>query len=147
MAEKEEKISKKDRFEILLEDMNGKIDTILEGRVITDNKIDRLGQKADTNKAELEKMIVESNKTLRGVINGVEIKLSHRIEKVEQKVDVVDKKVDALDKKVDDIKTELKQDISKVDEKIDKLDEKMTDRQDTIEKKVDIVHQKVFLGH
>jgi len=113
----------KDHLEILLEDINGKFNLVLEGYTALDKKI-------DTRFDELNEKI-ENNSFMIGVLNNkidaVDERLSTKIDAVEEKLS---KRIDAVDEK-------LSQRIDAVDEKlsqrIDAVDEKLSKRIDSVE--------------
>ena len=125
---KDGELTKKDRFEILLEDMNKNIKGIAEGHGILLAEVKDGNRKSEERDKELGDMIKSNSKTHHERIDKVDRKIDDVKNELSQRIDKIDQKLD------------------KVDKKIDKLDEKMTIRQDKIEEKVDIVHQKVF-GH
>ncbi|MEW6110423.1 MAG: hypothetical protein AB1632_14845 [Nitrospirota bacterium] len=144
MAEKDEKIGKKELFEVLLEKVYGEVKRVSEGHDIVIKNIEEVRQEGRTNKEELVGMIKFSNKVLHEKIDNVKTELSQRIDKVEQKIDNVKTE---LSQRIDNVEQKLSHQIEKVEQKVNKLDEKMTKRQDEIEGKVDTVYQKVIIGH
>ncbi|OGC13404.1 hypothetical protein A3J90_06105 [candidate division WOR-1 bacterium RIFOXYC2_FULL_37_10] len=93
-----------DHFEIILEDINSKIDLILEKDYVSksdlQNTEDRLMEKIDTNS-----LAIKANnfaiKALNNKIDEVEIRLSKRIDEVGQKIDRVETN---LSDKIDEVK-------------------------------------------
>lgn len=83
----------KDHLEILLEDINGKFNLVLEGYTALDKKI-------DTRFDELNEKI-ENNSFMIGVLNNkidaVDERLSTKIDAVEEKLS---KRIDAVDEKL-----------------------------------------------
>lgn len=70
-----------DHLEILLEDMNGKFDLILEGHQLLKRQIDAAREEAR-----------EANQRLEFKIDVV----NHKVDKLEQKVDKLEQKVDGV---------------------------------------------------
>jgi chromosome segregation ATPase len=107
----------KDHLEILLEDIRGKFDLVLEGHAALDKKIDvrfdDLNEKIEHNSF----MIGALNKK----IDSVDERLSKKIDAVEEnlnkKIDAVDEK---LSKKIDAVDEKLSKKIDAVDEKLSK---------------------------
>ena len=105
----------KDHLEILLEDMHGKFDLIIEGHAALDRKIDNKFEELN------EKIAFNSFKidALNTKIDGVEAKLSQKIDDVEtkltQKINAVETK---LTQKIDAVETKLTQKIDGVEAKL-----------------------------
>jgi len=106
----------KDHLEILLEDMHGKFDLIIEGHAALDRKIDNKFEELN------EKIAFNSFKidALNTKIDGVEAKLSQKIDDVEtkltQKIDGVEAK---LSQKIDGVAADLKATDARLSAKID----------------------------
>lgn len=82
----------KEHIEILLEDISGKFDLILEGHTSLDRKMDRIHEELTEN--------IE--------INNIKIDaLSNRMERLELKVDGLEHKVDGLEHKIDAVAADL----------------------------------------
>lgn len=82
----------KEHIEILLEDISGKFDLILEGHTSLDRKMDRIHEELTEN--------IE--------INNIKIDaLSNRMERLERKVDGLEHKVDGLEHKIDAVAADL----------------------------------------
>ncbi len=84
----------KGNLEMILEDINGKFDLVLEGYAALDKKLDtrfdELNEKIENNSFKID--------VLNNKIDGVDAKLSKRIDGVEEK----------LSKKIDGVAAELK---------------------------------------
>lgn len=72
---------KKDRLEILLEDINGKLDLVLEGHQLLARQIEAAREEA----READRRIEFKTDTV-----------NHKVDKLEQKVDRLDQKVDGV---------------------------------------------------
>jgi len=97
------------RIEVILEDMNGKFDLLLEGHATLDQKIDRVQAESREQHAEAMAMSKTVHDSLSTRIDGVEQRLDAKIDGVEQR----------LDSKIDSVRDELKDDIRAVGEKVD----------------------------
>lgn len=82
----------KEHIEILLEDISGKFDLILEGHTSLDRKMDRIHEEL-TEKIEINNIKVDA--------------LSNRMERLERKVDGLEHKVDGLEHKIDAVAADL----------------------------------------
>lgn len=98
---------KKEHFEILLEDINGKFDLVLEGYQVLRDEIIRtreeLCEKIDENTARI-KINTDMIVTLDGKIDAVDEKLSARIDAVEEKLS---NRIDKLSGRVDSVEENL----------------------------------------
>jgi phage shock protein A len=106
----------KDNLEILLEDIRGKFDLVLEGHEV------------------LRKEILDTRQELCEKISFVDFKvdaLDKKVGTLDKKVDTLDKKVGTLDKKVDT----LDKKVGTLDKKVDTLDKKVG----TLDKNLDAV--------
>jgi chromosome segregation ATPase len=91
----------KDHLEILLEDMNGKFDLMLEGHTGLRHEISRLreelGEKIDLNTIRIEAL----DEKLSARIDAVDEKLSARIDSVEEnlgvRIDLVETRIDSVE--------------------------------------------------
>ena len=110
----------KDHLEILLEDIRGKFDLVLEGHDTLRQEIrgtrEELGEKINLVDFKVE--------TLNQKIDGVEERLTQKIDGVEesltQKIDGVR---DSLDRKIDGVRGDLTQKIDSVEARLsDKID-------------------------
>jgi len=112
----------KDHLEILLEDINGKFNLVLEGYTALDKKI-------DTRFDELNEKI-ENNSFMIGVLNN---KIDAVDERLSKKIDAVDER---LSKKIDAVE-------EKLSKRIDAVEEKLSTRIDAVEEnlggKIDVV--------
>jgi exonuclease VII large subunit len=129
---------------MILEDINGKFDLILEGYSSLDKKIDKNHQESNEKHAHTAFLLDVLNQKLDGVdakltekIDGVETKLTEKIDGVEtkltEKIDGVETK---LIEKIDSVETKLTAKIDSVEtqlgEKIDALaDDLSAHRRDT----------------
>lgn len=120
----------KDHLEILLEDMNGKFDLVLEGHQVLRNEITRTREelcgKIDLNTARIEFVkdeLILAKEELGARIDSVETNLNERIDSIEnnlnERIDSVEKnlgekvdrntvRIEALDDKIDAVATDLK---------------------------------------
>jgi outer membrane murein-binding lipoprotein Lpp len=101
----------KERFEVLLEHMDKNIQTVLEGHLSLDFKIDRNHKEAKelNNKTNLKLDLIAQ--TLAGKIEQVDQKVENnreaieinriKIEQVDQKVEINREKIEQLDRKVE----------------------------------------------
>ncbi len=87
----------KDHLEILLEDMNGKFDLVLEGHEGLRNDMrrleKRLGKKIDLNAAKIEALADHTNERF----NSMEHKLEALDEKLSNRIDVVNCRLDSVE--------------------------------------------------
>jgi archaellum component FlaC len=97
---------KKEHLEMILEDINGKFDLVLEGYAALDKKLDNrfdlLNEKIEMNSFKIN--------VLSQKIDGVEEKLTRKIDGVEEK----------LTKKIDGVEEKLTRKIDGVEEKLTK---------------------------
>jgi vacuolar-type H+-ATPase subunit I/STV1 len=126
MAEKN-----KERFEVLLEAIQGDVKAIAEGQGILGNKIDLLDRKIDhidrkheTNAKALHGLLIDKKSELNEKIDQVEQKLGEKIDQVESKLDT---KIDQVEQKLED--------------KIDQVEQTIGGKIDRVEYKLD-VHMK-----
>jgi len=104
------------RMEVILEDMNGKFDLLLEGHAALDQKIDRVQSTSQNQHAEALAMNKTVHDSLDSKIEGTEQRLDAKIDGVEQR----------LDAKIDSVRDELKEDIRVVGEKVDGHEERIS---------------------
>jgi chaperonin cofactor prefoldin len=116
---------KKDHLEILLEDIRGKFDLVLEGHVVLERKIDGV-------RTELKQDISLCNfkiDALNDKIDGVRTELKQDISRCNFKID-------ALNDKIDDVDQRLTAKIDEVDRrlgaKIDEVDRRLGDKIDAV---------------
>ncbi|OGC06578.1 hypothetical protein A2526_00110 [candidate division WOR-1 bacterium RIFOXYD2_FULL_36_8] len=121
---------KKEHFEIILEDINSKINLILKKDYVTKSDLknteDRLMEKIESNS-----LAIKANsfaiKALNNKIDDVEIRLTNKIDDVDQKLskridgveirlDGLDRRMDGLDQKMDRVETNLSNKIDEVKE-------------------------------
>ena len=94
----------KESLEMILEDINGKFDFILEGYSSLDKKIDKNHQESNEKHAHTAFMLG----TLNQKLDGVEAKLIEEIDSVETKLTVKIDGVEAkLTAKIDSVETQL----------------------------------------
>lgn len=148
-------LTKKDRFEILLEHIDGKVDAIKEGHGILLVEIKEGNRKSEERDKELEDMMKSNSRVLHEKIDKVEAKLTEKINNVEvrltKKIDGVDKRLANVEQDVNVLKQDvgvlkqdvgvLKQDVKKIDNKLDKI----VARQDDQDVKIEKIAQKVFI--
>ena len=116
----------KDNLEMILEDINGKFDLVLEGYAALDKKLDdrfdELNEKIENNSFKIE--------ILNQKIDGVEEKLTEKIEGVEKR----------LTAKIEGVEEKLTAKIEGVEEKltakIEGVEAKQTRRGDGLEQKL-----------
>lgn len=96
----------KEHIEILLEDISGKFDLILEGHTSLDRKMDRIHEELTEN-IEINNIKIDalSNRMerLERKVDGLE----HKVDGLERKVDGLEHKVDGLEHKIDDVAADL----------------------------------------
>ena len=101
----------KDNLEMILEDINGKFDLVLEGYAALDKKLDNrfddLNEKIENNSFKID--------ILNQKIDGVEEKLTEKIEGVEKK----------LTKKIDDVE-------AKLTKRVDGFEQNLSNRLDAL---------------
>jgi len=73
----------KDNLEMLLEDINGKFDLVLEGHSVLNKRIDDLDHKLDDRFDLMCFKMQAGHESLNGKIDGVETSLSQRIDNLE----------------------------------------------------------------
>ncbi|MFH1454666.1 MAG: hypothetical protein ABIH00_11910 [Armatimonadota bacterium] len=72
---------KKEHFEVILEDINSKLSTVVEGHKVLDNKIERLDKKIDINTKELrDEMAVRFDYSDRKIDTKID-EVKHEIKK------------------------------------------------------------------
>jgi len=115
----------KEHMGILLEDINGKFNLVLEGHDVLLQEIKEVKQDAQEKFEFLSSLIYEVNK---------------RVDKVDKKIDDVDKRLSA---KIDDVDKRLSAKIDDVDkrlsEKIDAVDNRLSEKIDALDNKIDAV--------
>jgi hypothetical protein len=83
----------KDNLEMLLEDISGKFDLVLEGHSVLNKRIDDLDHKLDDRFDLLCFKMQTGHESLNGKIDGVEASLSQRIDNLETSLS---SKIDAV---------------------------------------------------
>lgn len=111
----------KEHFEVILEDINSKIDLIVEGRQALDKKIDDKVAELKSDIKEVDTKVEFVHRSLDKKIDNVTEELKGEIKKVETK----------LDKKIDDKTEEVKSEIRAVrdvleghEERIERLEQR-----------------------
>lgn len=92
-----------DHLEILLEDINGKFDLVLEGHQVLRNDIQRVREESQERDDHLLFLI----QTLNTKIDGVETRLSACLDGVETRLDGVETRLDRVETKVDGVAADL----------------------------------------
>jgi len=130
----------KEHLEILLENIDTKLDLVVEGHQALDKKVEdyraefldeikdthgfmhvmynNLDKKIDKTAARLNKKIDQTAKTVN--------------RKIDQTAERLDKKIDQVDKKIDTTKEELKEDINRLENKIDTIKTVYMDHEERI---------------
>jgi len=96
--------SEQQRFEVILEDINGKLNLVLEGHAALDEKIERYHQEARKDHRLAMDLIKFSHDELKEEIQGVRTELKQDIQDVRTE----------LKEEIQGVQTELKQDIQGV---------------------------------
>ncbi len=86
-------------MEIILEDMNGKFDLLLEGHTTLNQKIDRVQALAEQNHQEALSLIKAVHDSLNATIDTVRDELKDDIHAVGEKVDGHEVRITQLEKK------------------------------------------------
>ena len=136
----------KDHLEILLEDMNGKFDLLLEGHQGLRNEITRtreeLCEKIDLNTARIEfvkEELISAKEELGARIDSVENNLGARIDSVENNLgERIDSVENNLNARIDSVEKNLGERIDSVEnnlnERIDSVENNLGERIDSVEK-------------
>ena len=93
----------KDHLEILLEDMNSKFDLVLEGHQVLRSDIQRAREESKERDDHLLFLI----QTVNGKIDGVEARLSERIDAVETRLGSVETRLGSVENRLDAVETRL----------------------------------------
>ena len=126
-----DKKKRKERYEILFEDVNSKMDLVLEGYKEFGNKLDEAKQERDTIRDDLTKKIEFVASSLHNKIEEVRVDLSRRIDGTENKIE--DTRND-LSKKIEGTEKRLEEKIVKIAYRLDDHEERIG----VLEKKVSI---------
>ena len=114
-------VLEKERFEILLEDIQSSVKAIAEGHSVLNNKIDDVSRDLHETKEELIFLIKASNESL-------EQRLNENIEDRDRAVmEHVDHRFDETNQKIDEINNNLKAHADKLDdheERISRIEQK-----------------------
>jgi CII-binding regulator of phage lambda lysogenization HflD len=87
----------KERFEVLLEHMDRKIDVVLEGHQVLHSEIKQTREEARIDRESIKQQLSLVAQTLSGKIE----KNREKIEQVDQKVEINREKIEQLDRKVE----------------------------------------------
>ena len=132
------------RLEVILEDMNGKFDLLLEGHAALDRKIDRVQAESLERHTEAMSLIKTVHDSLNEKIGGVEQRLDAKIDGVEQRLDAkIDGVEQRLDAKIDGVEQRLD---AKIDGVEQRLDAKIDSVRDELKEEIQIIGEKVD-GH
>ena len=137
----------KDHLEILLEDMNGKFDLLLEGHQGLRNEITRtreeLCEKIDLNTVRIEfvkEELISAKEELGARIDSVENNLGARIDSVEnnlnERIDSVEKN---LGERIDSVENNLNERIDSVEKNLGEKVDQNTIRIEALDDKIDAV--------
>jgi uncharacterized protein YdcH (DUF465 family) len=88
------------RLEVILEDMNGKFDLLLEGHATLDRKIDRVHGEASENHRETMAMVKTVHDTLDAKIDSVGDELKGEMGELKREVRAVGEKVDGHEARI-----------------------------------------------
>ena len=121
IKENRNKVLQKERFEILLEDIQSSVKAIAEGHSVLNNKIDAVSRELHETRGELIFLIKASNESL-------EQRLTTKIEVGDRAVmEHVDRRFDETNQKIDEINNNLKAHADKFDdheERISRIEQK-----------------------
>ncbi|HHF98780.1 MAG TPA: hypothetical protein ENL39_04770 [Candidatus Aerophobetes bacterium] len=109
-------MGEKERFEIILEDLNRKMDLLIEGHRTLDQKIDRI---ADGLRQEMHQMRGELQAEIIGVRDG----LKEEVHKTREEL------TEEIKKREEGLKKEISKTRRELGEKIDKISEKLLDHE------------------
>ncbi len=98
----------KSNLEVILEDMNGKFDLVLEGHVTLEHMIHEHRAETRQDKRELHALIQTSHDSLDAKIEGVRMELKEEIQSVRTE----------LKEDIQGVRTELKEEMQTVDRKL-----------------------------
>ncbi len=93
----------RDHLEILLEDIRGKFDLVLEGHEGLRGDIERARQESKERDEHLLFLI----QTVNGKVDGVEARLGARLDRVETRLDSVETRLDRVETRLDRVETRL----------------------------------------
>ena len=143
---------KKEYFEILLENLNNKIDLIVEGHQNLDKKIDNrfneLNQKLNDNQRFMRVLNKDLTLQIDKTANDLNTKIDKTANDLNTKIDKtandlnakIDKTAEKLDKKIDHLNKNLKEDIKQVENKIDSIIKTDTDHKKRITRLERYIH-------
>jgi ferritin-like metal-binding protein YciE len=92
--------NEQNRMEVILEDINGKFDLVLEGHATLEQMICNHQTETRQDKRELQALIKTSHDSLDAKINDVATSLSAEIQSVGEKVDGHEARITVLERKV-----------------------------------------------
>ena len=117
--------SEKERFEILQEQMDGKLDVIAEGFQLLDRKIDVGLEEAREDRKEIKNQLVLVTTTLSDQIAGNREAIDKNreaIDKNREKIQEVGRKVDKNRERIDEHDRKMDRFIKKTEEHEDRID-------------------------
>jgi archaellum component FlaC len=123
----------KDHLEILLEDIRGKFDLVLEGHSSLHKRIDKAEENLNDKISLVDFKVGVLNQKIDGVRDDLTQKIDGVHDKLNQKIDGVH---DKLNQKIDGVHDELTQ---KIDGVHDKLNQKIDGVRDELGQKIDAV--------
>jgi archaellum component FlaC len=123
----------KDNLEILLEDIRGKFDLVLEGHSSLHKRIDKAEENLNDKISLVDFKVGVLNQKIDGVHDKLDQKIDSVYDKLDQKIESV---YDKLDQKIDGVYDKLDQ---KIDGVCDKLDQKIDGARDELGQKIDAV--------
>ena len=137
----------KDHLEILLEDMNGKFDLLLEGHQGLRNEITRtreeLCEKIDLNTVRIEfvkEELISAKEELGARIDSVENNLGARIDSVENNLgERIDSVENNLNERIDSVENNLGERIDSVEKNLGEKVDQNTIRIEALDDKFDAV--------
>jgi len=119
--------NEQNRMEVILEDINGKFDLVLEGHATLEQMIRNHQTETRQDKQELQALIKTSHDTLDAKIDATADRLDAKIDAT---ADLLDAKIDSvaadLNTKIDDVATSLSVEIQSVGEKVDGHEARIT---------------------
>ncbi|MDI6736027.1 MAG: hypothetical protein QME42_07535 [bacterium] len=99
------------RFEILLEEIRGKFNILIEGQQVLKEYIDRKFEEHEEKEDERFRII---DSKLEGLIDRV-VKIEQRLDRIEQRLDRIEQRLDSVEKEIVDIKEKLNTVVTKGD--------------------------------
>ncbi len=115
------------RMQVILEDINGKFNLVLEGHATLEQMIRNHQAETRQDKQELQSLIKTSHDTLNEKIDGVATQLDEKIDSVATRLDEkIDSVATRLDEKIDCAVDQLSGEIQAVGEKVDGHEQRIT---------------------